>query len=54
MRLEILNGDYRMPVKRHQEPIENESSVIDVDEVLGKPDVVKAGCIVEVFSINRN
>ena len=48
--VEVVDVDYQ----QEQEDIENESLVIDVDEVLGKPDVVKAGCIVEVFSINRN
>ena len=47
---EVVDIDYQ----QEQEDIENESLVIDVDEVLGKPNVVKAGCIVEVFSISRN
>ena len=48
--IDVVDIDYQ----QEQEDIESESAVIDVNEVLGKPDVVKTGCIVEVFCINRN
>lgn len=47
---EVVDVDYQ----QEQEDIESESSAIDVDDVLGKPDIVKAGCIVEVLSIRKN
>lgn len=47
---EAVDVDYQ----QEQEDIESETAVIDVNEVLGKPEVVKAGCTVEVLNITKN
>ena len=47
---EEVDIDYQ----QEQEEIENEESFINVEDILGKPDVVKPGCIVEVLNLNRN
>lgn len=52
--VEVETGAVDVDYQQEQEDIESELAVIDVEQILGKPDVVKAGCAVEVLNLTRN